>query len=257
MKEYVTGSSGFVGRHLTERLDNFVAIPHEKIQTFKYKPFKKFFFLSSYGNMATHTEDDLIIKANVSDLIHVVTNTNWENGIESFVYISTSSVTRKVQTMYSRVKKASEEILLSFMEKYNAPICIIRPFSITGVGEQKEHLIPKLIDSCLNGTPMPFDPDPVHDFIDVEDMVNGILTLSGKHTKGIFELGTGQGYSNQLVKQIVEKVTGKKANVHIVKNLRSYDSVDWVSRNFSARQHGWQPIKSLEQSIKEMVYEQS
>jgi len=144
-KAYITGASGFIGKHLTERLDEFVTIPHEKIKTIKLKPFERFFFLSTYGNMSFHDDDKKILQANILDLIHILET--MERDFKSFVFISTSSVRLPRQTMYSRSKKAAEEILLSYMEKYNLPVCIIRPFSITGVGEQKEHLIPTLM--CL------------------------------------------------------------------------------------------------------------
>jgi nucleoside-diphosphate-sugar epimerase len=83
--------------------------------------------------------------------------------------------------------------------------------------------------------------------------------LSEHSARGIFELGTGQSYSNQDVLDIVEKVTKKKANINVVGSLREYDSEEWVSTNFRSRGYGWTPKKSLEQSISEMVqaYEQS
>lgn len=256
MKEaYVTGASGFVGRHLTERLDDFVAIPHEKIQTTELEPYKRFFFLSTYGNIAGHdvADDHVVVKANVLDLVHVLSQTDFEDGLASFIYTSSSSVSRKIHTPYSRTKRAAEEILLAYMEKYNAPIAIVRPFSITGVGDQEEHLIPTLIRSCMDGEEMPFVPDAVHDYIDVDDIVSGMITLSKRHAKGIFELGTGNSVTNQEVRERVEYVTGKKANVHLVKNMRSYDSEEWVSKNFAARNFGWKPRKTLTRSIQEMV----
>jgi len=250
--QYITGANSFIGRHLVARLDAVVTIPHENIDKVHFSDAEKVFFLSAYGNMYWHTEDDKIIKANVSDLITVLGWIDWKK-IKSFVYLSTSSVKRKVQTTYSRTKKASEEILLSFMEKYNAPITIVRPLSVTGVGEQKEHLIPTLIRSCLTGEEMDFVPEPRHDWIDVEDLVDGIMMLSNKGIRGIFELGTGTSYSNQEVRLLVEKTTGKKANTHEVKSLRDYDDVEWISDNFKARGYGWLPNKSLEISIEEMV----
>lgn len=254
MKEaYVTGGGGFIGKHLTERLDDFTAIPHEDILSYKLEPYKRFFFLSTYGNMSTHTDVDEVVRANVTDLVSVLRQTDFEDGLQSFVYVSSSSVARKVHTMYSRTKLASEEILLGYMETFNAPIAIVRPFSVTGVGEQSDHLIPKLIQSCIEGTKMPFVPEPVHDFIDVDDVVNGILTLSSKHAKGVFELGTGISHTNQQVLEMVESATERKANVQVVKNLRSYDSDFWVSTNMKARTFGWSPEKTLEQSIQEMV----
>lgn len=242
-----------MGKHLTEKLNEFVSIPHEKIQTIKLKPFERFFFLSTYGNMASHENDELVLKANLGDLISVLNQTNFANGLKSFLFVSTSSVNLQYQTMYSRTKKAAEQVLLSFAEKYNAPVCIVRPFSVTGIGEQKEHLIPTLIRSAMTGEEMPLVPDAVHDFIDVDDIVDGLLTLSARKAKGIFELGTGVGVENETVKYLVEKVTGKKIKTRIVRNMRPYDNGDWISTNMSARRFGWQPKKTLEQSITEMV----
>ena len=190
--------------------------------------------------MSFHTENDKILQANIIDLIHVLQEAV-KHEFKSFVFISTSSVKLKVQTMYSRTKKAAEEILLAFMENYEVPICIVRPLSITGVGEQPQHLIPTLINSCMTGELVNFVPNSVHDFIDVEDVVDGILNLSDNRARGIFELGSGIKYTNQEVLKIVEKATGKKANINVVNSLRSYDNMDWVSQNFKARGYGWVP----------------
>lgn len=252
--DYITGSHGFLGTHLLQALEDreVTPIPHAKIKTIKLQPFDNFFFLSTYGNMYFHNDDKKIIQANVLDLVKIILQVDGKP-FNSFVYMSTSSVKLPKQTMYSRTKKAAEEILLSFAEKYHKPFCIIRPYSITGVGEQKEHLIPTLIRSCFEGEVVNFVPEPVHDFIDIEDVVAGIINLSSHRARGIFELGSGRKYTNRQVLEIVEKVTGRKANVNIVGQLRLYDNDDWVSSNFRARSYGWLPKKTLEQSITEQV----
>src|SRR3990167_3657624 len=165
--------------------------------------------------------------------------------------MSTSSVRLSIQTTYSRTKRAAEEILLAYMERHNVPICIIRPYSVTGVGEQPEHLIPTLIRSAISGETVNFVPNAVHDYIDVEDVVAGIISLSEHHARGIFELGTGKQYTNQQVLELVERVTEREVYVNIVPSMRSYDTDHWVSNNFKSRGYGWLPRKSLEQSIKE------
>lgn len=238
-----TGMSGFIGSNLSKKLD-IKAIPHEKIDNIKVKPYNRFFFLSSYGNLASQKNDDLTYKANIGDLITIIDKSEGIN-FDSFVYLSSSSVNLPVQTMYSKCKNGAEEYLLSL----NLPICIIRPFSVTGVGEQKEHLIPTLLEAALSGTTIDFVPDSVHDFIDVDDLTDGIITLSNQHAKGVFELGTGIGTSNQEVLELVEEITGKKINVNIVETLRSYDNKDWVCKDFRAQEYGWKPKKTLRQSI--------
>ena len=250
----ITGANGFVGSHLVKALESkpIICIPHKEIMNTKLQSFDTFYFLSAYGNMYFHNGDEKILQANISDLIHLLLEAK-NCGFESFVYISTSSVELPVQTMYSRTKKAAEEILLSFIDKYNLPICIIRPFSITGVGEQKEHLIPTLIRSCFTGELVNFVPEPRHDYIDVEDIISEILKLSAIRAKGIFKLGNSFLVSNREVLELVEEITDKKANIKIVKTLRSYDNDNWYAKEYISRDYGWRTRISLKDTIKAMV----
>ena len=102
----------------------------------------------------------------------------------------------------------------------------------------------------MEGEEMLFDPYPVHDFIDVEDVVDGLLWLAERQVKGVFEFGSGIGYTNQAVKELVEEATGKKANVKEKTGLRPYDNPNWICKNPS-----FKPKKWLLTSIIEMVHE--
>ena len=240
IENYVTGANGFIGSHLIKKLStDTVTVKHGRMV---YDDCQNLFLLGTYGNMAHHTVTRMMVNANVGEVVWWI-NSNLVKRL--FIYISSSSVTLPVQTPYSRTKRAAEEILQALPELKS---CIVRPYSVTGVGEQKEHLIPTLIRSCIEGEEMPFDPYPVHDFIDVEDVVEGLLWLSERKTSGIFEFGSGIGYTNQAVKELVEEVCNQKANVKETKALRPYDSPNWYCRNPS-----FKPKKSLVTSIQEMV----
>ena len=242
MSGIITGSSGFIGSRLMSRLSDVIPIYHHDIQKIihGHSSCDRFFFLSTYGNMAHHDELGAIYRANVLDVHHVLTKIK----PKLFVFLSSSSVTLPVQTPYSIAKRCAEHLI----EDSDLPYLIIRPYSVTGVGEQREHLIPRLIDSCLNGTRMDFVPDPVHDYVDVDDVVDYILALVESKTTGTFEIGNGKAVTNREVLEIVERVTGRKANIQIRKQLRPYDNPNWYSKI-----HGWDHKKSLEQSITEMV----
>ena len=190
--------------------------------------------------MVHHTDYREMVRANVENVIYISSQSKgW------FCYMSSSSVNLQVQTPYSRTKRAAEEILQALPELKS---CIVRPYSVTGVGEQKEHLIPTLIRSCIEGEEMPFDPYPVHDFIDVEDVVDALVEFGEHGHTGIFELGNGIPYTNQAVKEIVEEVTGKKAVVRDCGRIRKYDSSAWYCQKPSIKGK-----KTLIQSIQEMV----
>jgi len=261
MINYITGANGFVGSHLVKALEDvtpledIVCIPHSEIMDTKLQPFDNLYFLSTYGNMYLHTDERKIMQANIDDLCHLLDDAR-RYKFKSFIYMSSSSVELPVQTRYSETKKIAEEILLPFIENYNLPICIIRPYSITGVGEQKEHLIPTLIRSCFTGELVNFVPEPKHDYIDVNDVVSEILQLSASCSKGIFRLGNSFGVSNAEVLKLVESATaskgGRKANINIVDNLRPYDSKDWFAKDYISREH-WTQRRPLNDTIKAMV----
>lgn len=251
VETYATGLNGFIGKHLSRRILGITGIPHEEIPTTHIQDFGRFFFLSSYGNMANQRDAASIIQANLTDPVDVLTR-SLEIKYDSFIFVSTSSVTLPVQTVYSRAKLATEEICQAFID-LKKPICIVRPYSVTGVGEQSRHLIPTAIRSCLYGEKMRLVEAPVHDYVDVEDFVDGMIMLSDLRQRGVFEIGTGRGYTNKRVVEIVEEVTGKRANVEVVPVMRDYDTPDWVCRRKDITNLGWKPKKTLHDSISEMV----
>jgi len=238
----LTGASGFLGSHLIKRLPNAIPLSHYDITYGCSKCYDQLFFLSTYGNMASHTMTRLMLRANVEDVLMATTGfVGW------ICFVSSSSVTLPVQTPYSRTKRAAEEILQS-LDHFQT--CIVRPFSICGVNEQKEHLIPTLIRSCMEGEPMTFDPWPTHDFIDVEDVCDALIRLADDKATGIYEFGNRVAISNEEVRKLVEQVTGRKANITDVRPLRDYDNSDWRCKT---QNKYWQPTKSLRESITEMV----
>lgn len=201
------------------------------------------FNLASYGNMSYQQDRDEIFKANITNL-YALLNGKWKK----FINFSTSSVLLPTQTMYSATKAAGEQ-LVSFYKGIN-----VRPSTIIGKGEQKEHLIPTLINSCLTGESMPFVPEPTHDFIDIEDVIEGTLKVLENGEEGMsYNISNNNKWSNQDVKYIVEFKTGRKANTYNVGTLRKYDTFDWRINNYDTMLLGWKPKKPLEQSIEEMI----
>jgi nucleoside-diphosphate-sugar epimerase len=245
---YVTGSSGFLGKRLMSKLEgNTVAIPHLELNHYYIQRHHRFFWLGTYGNMVGQDNQFTLWQSNILDLVNVLDRIMQFKPYAPFLFMSFSSVNLPVQTPYSRTKRAIEEILLSLK---TFPACIIRPFSVVGVGEQPSHLIPTLIRSCMKGTPMDFIPDATHDWIDVDDVVNGMLILSKSGARGIHEFGNRVAVTNEEVRQLVQEITGKKANITNIKQLRDYDNPDWCCKTECEY---WQPTKSLRTSIIEMV----
>lgn len=247
----ITGSSGFLGEALVNRLEQ----QNKEVSRLNRTGFipsdaQLIIDCAAFGNLASQRKDAKeIYKANLwrvfTEMEHLTPN-------QRFIYISSSSVMRPKQNLYSLSKKAAEEYL-QFQDKQ---IAIVRPFSITGMGDQEEHLIPTLIRSCLTGEEMPFVSEPHHDYIDVDDVVDALLTIAkhGQFKGEIYQVGTGRSISNQEVKDIVEEMIGKKANTYEVESLRDYDSANWVADTTRIHSLGWSPKKGIKQTIAEMIY---
>lgn len=259
---YISGSTGFIGSHLVKTLSDrdieIVRIPREFLyfpvnlkKLFKRRKPDYIYHLAAYGNIANQKEISEIFKANLIctfNLLQAVKDIHFK----TLINVSTSSVLLPHQTIYSATKFGAEQLCKAFFDEYHKPIITVRPFSVIGKGEQKSHLIPKLIKSCLNGEKMPFNPYPVHDFIDVRDLIEGIemvIKNENKFAGKAIGIGTGIQRSNQEVLEIVEKITKKKANLEFIDNIRSYDTQNWYAKNDDIKINKY----SLQDTINDML----
>lgn len=254
----ISGSHGFLGENLVKHLDP------KQVQRLRRdgkidEQFDVIFDLATYGNLnSQHRGSETVFakkvyKANVTRIINEINNLK---GKERFIYISTSSVLLPVQTLYSLSKKAAEEYIKHIQNTTGMKMIIVRPFTVVGMGEPREHLIPRLIDSCLNETKMPFIPNSIRDYVSSDDFIDALLLIKEKgEFKGEdYNIGTGIGTSNQEVREIVEKITGKKANLKLIKSMRVYDNLSWIADPSKIKTLGWKPKNTLDQVIEEMIY---
>jgi len=245
---YISGSHGFLGSKLLGRLERS---SQEVIRGDRdgNLPTGVDYVVNcqTYGNMYWHKDAEQIYKANLFNLVRMLGSAD---GVRAFIHISSSSVLLSEQTYYSLAKRASEELCV-----LDGRPVVVRPSSTTGVGEQKEHLIPKLIDSCLNGTEMPFVSESTHDYINISDVISAIALLAQMpDTKGrIFNVSSGTATSNEEVLAIVEGYVGSRANLKRVGTLRKYDTKDWKVDNSDMRALGWSPQVSLRETIQQMI----
>lgn len=239
-KALVIGSGGFIGKHLSNYLSmlEFEVIKASRYSFYQYYDgnylrdlIKKqqpdyIFNLSAYGNMYHQRDLEETIRANITNVTSLLGWLKDEN-FKSFVHTSTSAVMLETQNIYSITKQVSENICGIFKRSYQMPIGIIRPMSVYGPNEWEGRFIPTVFRSCLTGEPMDLEPDAIHDWIYIDDFVKDMVEfatlIDDSPTMQVRVSGTGTMTTNKDVVAIIEKITGKKANIQNEKQMRHLD----------------------------------
>ena len=254
MKIALSGSSGFIGKHLSEHLER---LGYKVLKLDRSGKVPKCDFvvdLASYGNFHFQTDIREMYIANLARVLEIIENSKYVKGI---ILTSSSSVQLPVTTFYGASKLAMESMAKAFFDQQNKPTVVVRPATIIGVGEPEHHLIPTLINSCFTSKKMDFVSAPTHDFLDVEDFCEAIVTIIKNidDFKGkVINVGTGKSLTNKEIKELVETEVGSKANLKEAANLRSYDFTDWkVKPSKELVKAGWKRVWKIKDSIKRMV----
>lgn len=222
MRYYVTGASGFIGKHLVKYL---VGKGHEVISitnavnVFDIDTPFEFIHLSAYGNHYHQKDIDQLLSANLNDL-STYSKMAYKGNCIKFYNISTSSIQLNHKTMYSLSKELGEHVVNSF----NDPRFVnVRPYSVYGPGEASHRFIPTVIRALNEGATIPLDPDATHDWIFVHDFIEAMLN-------GETMIGSGECYRNEEIVENLVCISGKPLS-WFESRLRGYDSKNWVSPN--------------------------
>lgn len=150
-------------------------------------------------------------------------------GTPSSVPVSENE-SKKPESVYGESKLAYEKILYWYDTIYNIKHINLRYFNASGasldgtLGEMhtpETHIIPIAMKAAMTNTPFSLfgtdydtpDGTCIRDYIHVEDLAEAhilaLQRLQDTNTSDFFNLGTGNGYSNKQIVDMVKKVGGK------------------------------------------------
>lgn len=263
----VSGASGFIASHLIKSLkeQEIVVIPlprkllyepYTGLQEFLTKHNPDYIYaLHSYGNLFSQQEEDKIVMANYFATWNLLQASKYIN-YKAFIHFATSKHSQDSNTFYGATKKGAQALAFAHAKQYDKPIVSVEPYTVIGISEPREHLIPTIIQSCLIGDEMPFVSDPSHDYIGAYDFINALQLIVDniRITNGkSYEIGTGKTYTNGDILNMVEQLTNKHANIRKIKLMREYDSQDWRADVKPLRALGWAQEQHIQMVIKEMI----
>ena len=271
----VTGSSGFIGRKVLEKLpklgvitdyDNSIRIDLQNInEVMKINsadivihlagktPKKELKWNNYFNNNISSTLNILeycIIK-NVKKLIYV---RNYIYGNPKYSPIDEIHPINP-HNSYSESKYLGERLCKFYCDKMNINLIILRPFNIYGESMNKNFLLSNLINSIKTDQKMTIiNKDSRRDFLHVDDFVDLILKIKDYNCKfEIFNVGTGISFSFNEIIEKIEKITSKKLNLEYLEDKKIF--MDDIKADISKIKEklDWKPRVGIDEGLKRML----
>jgi UDP-glucose 4-epimerase len=229
LKTIVTGSSGFVGKRLVERLR---AAGHEVIsldiaegidltrreQLAGIPGFDCAFHLAartfvpdSFKNPFDFYFSNVVSTLNMLELCRrhkarFVYTSSYVYGPPQYLPVDEKHPVA-AHNPYAQTKLIGEDLCHAYWRDFSVSACILRPFNIYGPDQKGDFLIPSIIKQARQGRIILKDPRPRRDFIYVDDVVNAYLACMERGGTGVevFNVGSGRSVTVAEVVRIVAK----------------------------------------------------
>ncbi|MDR3696337.1 NAD(P)-dependent oxidoreductase [Mucilaginibacter sp.] len=289
MNIIVTGSTGFVGRHLipllihenhrileltrnpqlscelfsdtTEKFD--VSSGHDQMieSIRKFQP-DILIHLASFLTSADDYESSLkLINSNITYLNEVL-STLKNSTLSLFINTGTFAEYFKGDGnlepayLYAATKTASRYIIDYYANSFDFKYINVIPYTIYGGIDKQKKIIDYIFDSLDSKNALDLSPgEQVLDFIHINDVVDFYSCLIKNHPRlsnqSVIYLGSGIGHNLQQVAQLFEEITRKKANINWGGKSYRLTDVMYAVADISYQFHlfNWRPKISLKQGI--------
>lgn len=272
----VTGSSGFIGRKVLEKLpklevitdyDNSIRIDLQNInEVMKINsadivihlagktPANKELKWNDYFNSNISSTLNILeycVKKNIKKLIYV---SNYIYGNPKYSPIDENHPINP-HNAYSESKYLAERLCKFYCDKTNLNLIILRPFNIYGESMNRGFLLSNLINSVKTKQKVTIiNKDSKRDLLHVDDFVDLILKIKDYNCKfEIFNVGTGISCSFNEIIEKIEKITSKKLNLEYLEDKKIF--MDDIKADISKIKEklDWKPRIGIDEGLKRML----
>jgi nucleoside-diphosphate-sugar epimerase len=291
MKVMVTGASGFLGRYVVANLVrsgfSVVAVGRETPQSMDAVEFIPFDLLQGDPH-------GLVSAAGATHLIHLAWYTEhgkyWSSPLNSEWVQATANLAQafcqtggqhiiaagtcaeydwsegycvettsplKPNSVYGNAKDTTHRLLTGLSETYSVPCAWARIFFPFGAGENRERLVPALIDA-LRGVRSPFGVNGARsrDFLHAFDVAEGFKALLVARAHGAFNISSAQPVQvRELVEMLARQVHADPAPILQLPGSRVNEAMLLVGDNTRLRSLGWKPQLSLFEGLLRTIQE--
>jgi nucleoside-diphosphate-sugar epimerase len=252
MKIIVTGSTGYVGRHLipvllgngheilelTRNMDRSLELFGEQTSKFnikeeqselkkKIEQFDPYILIHLAAFLSANDDYNTLNKLLDANIFYLCKVLDAVKDSKLKMFINTGTFAEyskgdgelKPAYLYAATKMASRAFLDYYANIYKFKNINVVPYTIYGGTDTHKKIIDIIIDSIDSNLPIDLTPgEQILDFIHVDDVVDFYLHLVNNVAilpqKENFELGTGKGYTLKELAFIIEQLTGKRTNIN-------------------------------------------
>ena len=131
----------------------------------------------------------------------------------------------KTSSYYSATKAASDLLVQSVARTYNMPYLITRTCNNFGINQHQEKLIPTIISCIKNDKPIPVygDGQNIREWIHADDNANMIYKLMISNKQGVYNIGSGDRYTNIGIMFLIEEILKKPFKWEFVEDRKGHD----------------------------------
>jgi nucleoside-diphosphate-sugar epimerase len=266
MKIFITGSGGFIGRHLLEfyQEHEVFALTRQMNVDDELQRFKPNIIINCAAEIYN---PDAMWSSNVQNTMRCLEYVKQTHA--KMIQIGSSSEygpmpRASAETdainpidMYQATKGAATILCQGYARQYKLDIVIARPYSVYGKYEKPHRLFPRLCRAFKKNEPMKLFQG-YHDFIYIDDFVRGIDLLVNKTNMplgDIVNFGSGIQYSNFAVLEIFEQLTGHTAPVELVDTMaKSFENDVWIcNTEYAEKQYGFKTKVDLRSGSEQLL----
>jgi len=278
-KVLITGSNGFIGKHLSKALEaqdiEVVKFNLENNQDVsRASDFAKLpqvdtvFHLAAVSGYKTSNENtSLAYKINVLGTVNVLEYCKRVKAKlifpSTYVYDQSYEDYKKETdsanptTHYSFTKWLGEELCRFYSRVFKVDSLILRTSNVYGVRQDEIYIVPIIVKHLLTGKQLILTkPDIERTYIYVEDLIEAYIKSAQAKTKPgeVFNVAYSQSTSLEKLVKLAEKVSGNKAKVSYSGQSRPHD-IDKNRFDISKikQRINWEPKVGLEEGLREFI----
>ena len=278
MKIAITGSSGFVGTALKQKLikanHKIIEIDFDlgfdltnwesvkKIECFDVLIHlaAKSFVPDSFENPSSFYKTNILTTLNALELCRkykakMIYTSSYVYGSPKYLPIDEDHPIVAFNP-YAQSKIIGEDLCKGYFRDFDVPVIIFRPFNIYGRSQDHNFLISKIIKQAYKGRIELEDSRPKRDFIFIEDVVDAYEKAISYNTSKfeIFNIGSGQSTTIRMISEINVKKKNNKIPIFFSEKRRKNEVLETLASIEKAKNLlKWHPKNDIKMGISKII----